>query len=158
MIYLEETGMEDVQVLMEYLLSNQWKRDGLMAGARFLRTQLLWYPQAKPRPNPALTRKQRIYLAIAVREGRITIPYRRSFGMRRQWKITRENGLSVVVHNDTNAAKWTMGQRRTAFHKGTGWRNMGESWQRYGRRTITAIEDEISQLIEARNRTRGTFS
>lgn len=99
-------------------------RPAVAESATHIKSVISTYPQQKVgRKQPPVSRKQRIFLIMAIREGRISVPHRRTGGLGRMWDILfRDNGKTAIVENPTTGAEFVQGgTSQSAFHRQGGW-------------------------------------
>lgn len=93
---------------------------GCVAVAAELQNELAAYPSASRKPQPAKTRKQRAYVAILAKQGKI--PYRRTGNLGQRWQIRRVT-LGAVLANNSGYARYVYGMPQARYHRGT-WRDV----------------------------------
>lgn len=65
--------------------------------------------------------RQRRYVMAAIRDGRITVPYRRTQRLRRGWQVVG-SGTDTIIVNETPYAGYVMGDmEQTLGHMLRGW-------------------------------------
>lgn len=94
------------------------------------------------------SRKQQRYFFYALRAGIISVPHRRTFGMRNAWRIEGK-GKNTVVVNDTQAARYTMGTDTQSRHeKLVGWHTVGWRLKHPGREVMQAAANGVKAAIK----------
>lgn len=80
------------------------------------------YPAPSGNPQPFVSDKQRRYFFAALKDGRITVPYRRTYDLQDAWQFVPQGNDGDVV-NESPHARWTIVKgQRAKYHKGT-WRD-----------------------------------
>jgi hypothetical protein len=99
-------------------------RPAVAESATHIKRVIATYPQQKVgRKQPPVSRKQRIFLIMSIREGRISVPHRRTGGLGRMWDILfRDSGKTAIVENKTPGAEFVQGSAQSAFHRQGGWK------------------------------------
>lgn len=94
----------------------------------------------KPNPGVFVSERQRRYVMAAIRDGRITVPYKRTgkLGQSWTWKIERHsNGLTGKVGTNLDYAPWVQAHgRQASIHRGN-WRT-----------DLMALEERRSAILE----------
>jgi hypothetical protein len=95
-----------------------------VAVAEEARDILARYPAASGRAQPFRSAKSRRFFFAALRDGRISVPYRRggpgSQGLGRRWLVTPD-GLGATLANSASYAGLVQGERaeQARYHRGT---------------------------------------
>jgi hypothetical protein len=101
------------------------------------------------RPQPFKTEKSRRYFFWALREGIITVPYRRTMNLQHRWTVKgMKGGLQQIIGN--NAAYGPMVQdpnEQTAYHQKTGWRTTDEVAREETENVLREIKKEVDRLL-----------
>jgi hypothetical protein len=94
------------------------------AGAHLKSVLASYPPQVTGRKQPPKTRRQRLFLIWAIREGLITIPYRRTGGLGRRWTVDlRDGGKTAVVGNNAPHVRYMHADgEQSLFHAAGGWK------------------------------------
>jgi len=81
------------------------------------------YPHHSPRPQPFVSDKQRRGFFAKLRKGEITVPYRRTDGLKHGWNVTTSNaGLTATVGNSVKYGPLVQSaEKQTGYHATTGW-------------------------------------
>lgn len=91
--------------------------------------------------------RQRRWFFWALDAGYIRVPYNRTFAMRRGWRI-EGSGSSTRVVNDTEAAKYSMGDETQArLNKLVGWTTAGWRVKNPGPTVMRAATNAVKQVI-----------
>lgn len=83
------------------------------------------YPSPSRKPQPFTTPKQRRYFFAALRDGRISVPYRRSFDLQDAWSFEITDGGADVTNSSAHAAYTINKETQAGYHKGT-WKTTEE--------------------------------
>ncbi len=94
------------------------------AGAHIKSVMASYPAQMTGRKQPPKTLRQRLFLIYAIREGLISVPYRRTGGLGRRWTVEfRDNGLTAVVGNNAPQVRLMHAAgEQSRFHAAGGWK------------------------------------
>ena len=126
-------------------------RPAIAEAATHVKSVIATYPQQKVgRKQPPVSQKQRIFLIIAIREGQIEVPYRRTGGLGQNWNITfRDNGKTAIVGNSTPGGVYVQGHgKQSVFHKGGGWKTNRQVADQESRKVKEILSRHIAQWAQ----------
>lgn len=137
--------------------------DGITAGALYFAGKMSTYPRTPGgRKNPYLSDKQRVFLAIAVREGKIQIPYQRgrspgSQKLRQSWTEAkpeiRDNGMTAAIGTNVEYARFVQDAKlQSRYHRDTGWKTDEEVKTKEERNVVRMVNEEIEKGIARMNK------
>jgi len=112
MIGFEIEGLEEVRAKLKKLGSDAPRKEVTKDVATYLRAELQKYPSPRyVSRKQAYGRtfqsdKQRRWFFAALKSGELTIPYRRTQTLRRNWEIMPMGSSDYIVVNETPYAKW----------------------------------------------------
>jgi hypothetical protein len=89
---------------------------GCMAVAAELQNELAAYPRASGKPQAFKSAKQRRYVMMLIRAGKV--PYKRTGNLGQRWHIRRIS-LGAVLSNASGYARYVYGMPQAAYHRGT---------------------------------------
>lgn len=98
--------------------------------------------------KPFQTDKQRRYFFAALRDGRITSPYKRTGAMQAGWKIINRGPYNSVLYNNTPGAGWVYGENQAMQLLMVGWRQLKKTIEGEGRRVQQIADIAIRKVIK----------
>ena len=141
-----QRGRDDLPELMRALgRMGDPPHDVLDVGAHELQRVLQesYPPVQLPRPRQDMTPKARRTVAMLVRLGRITIPYRRTGKLARGWDVAAEGLLKFNIRNLTNYSIYVQGGRQSGYMRVLGWKKVGEVYKQHAERVRGAMRRAI---------------
>jgi hypothetical protein len=117
-------GLDKLLKKLDKLGSGVYRPALAEAGAYIKNIMASYPPQITGRAQPFKTRRQRAFVMAALREGLITVPYRRTGGLGRRWTVVlRDGGKTAVVSNNAPHARLMHAAGDQAqFHAAGGWK------------------------------------
>lgn len=121
--------------------------NGLVAGAEYLRTQVMRYPtQFSHRHTPEWTPTQRRWFFWALRTGQIQVPYVRSQALATSWEVQAQ-GLRATVGTTVSYAPLVKSERITMYHRITGHETVTFTTQQAEQRIFELFNLGVAQWV-----------
>lgn len=118
--------------------SGEGVKAGIKAAALFIKGKAATYPPVRRRKQPFKTDKQRRAFFAKLKDGEITVPYRRgsspgSERLAQRWTIeARDGGLSAVVGNNASYAPLVQSAKAQSFYHKGNWKTDAEIVKDHG--------------------------
>jgi len=129
-------------------LPKELHAEALNSAVKFLLSErgLGWYPRRRSVTRKRaygktfFTDRQRRWFWWALRSGKISVPYRRTMGMRKAWNVVG-SGDSIRLVNATRAAVYTIGnQTQSAHERLVGWHTVNRRFKETSRQMDKALQ------------------
>ena len=135
-------GLDRVIRKLDKLEANLFKP--MTKATAHIQEKMADYPPASGKPQPFKTDRQRRYFFWALREGLITIPYRRTGTLGRKWthRVERGGRRGVVGNNTAYGPLVQSGDQQAGYHRGT-WQTDQEVADREAGQVRQFFVDEI---------------
>lgn len=92
--------------------------------------------------------KQRRWFFAALKSGELSIPYKRSYNLRDNWKQLGRGASSIIV-NETSYAKYVMGDKEQSRHEQkVGWKKLGDIVKERMGRVLEKADAGIKRAIK----------
>lgn len=145
-VSVEILGLRELMQEVSELIAFKVVRDTMEVAVERVRTQIAVYPSPPSGYHMVFkSDKQRRFFFAALRDGRITVPYRRTGTLGRRWTTSVSNsGMDIrgEVGNVTNYGPFVQSAESQApIHQGR-WRT--------AERVVQEMEPQIQDLFEAR--------
>lgn len=146
-VAVEILGLRELMQEVNELIAFKVVRDTMEVAVERVRTQIAVYPSPPSSGYHMVFKsdKQRRFFFAALRDGRITVPYRRTGTLGRRWTTSVSNsGLDIrgEVGNVTNYGPFVQSAESQApIHQGR-WRT--------AERVVEEMEPQIQDLFESR--------
>ena len=116
-------------------------KDGMTAASIYVVKKMKYYPKNESRPQPFKTDKSRRWFFANLKSGNISVPYKRTMGLRNHWTYqVSTNGEVSQIGNNVPYAQIVQGRdKQSAYHKETGWATAED--------TLDNERDEISKIV-----------
>ena len=145
--YHVRRGKDDLPDLMRLLgVVGEPPSDVLQAGAEEFRLVLVesYPPVQLPRPPfPWVSEKQRHYVMMMIRQGKITVPYPRTGKLGRGWDVGAEAPDRWHVRSITPYATYVQGGRQNPYHARLGWDKIPVVYRKNAERVRARMRKEL---------------
>lgn len=150
----------DVRRLLARLESGEPAKAGLKAMGGYLRGKLRAYPpkrgagpsRASVYGQPFVSEKQRRWFFAALKDGSLSLPYRRSSHLAKRWGQSEEDGgWTQVVGNDATYAPWVVGnESQSLYMKAMGWSTTADVVEREADAAFRTFVTGFRQAMQGR--------
>lgn len=145
-------GIDELRGILDTIQRRQYVKTGFARTGARMQRELSKYPEREARSAPFVSDKQRRYFFAALRDGRITVPYRRTGLLGRRWLFKVEGdpgGATLEVGNDTPYGIYVQSaEHQAAIHRGI-WHNTDQA---VFDRNVPLIVDDIIAAFDAETR------
>ena len=98
--------------------------------------------------NGFFTLKQQRYFFWALKNGRIRVPYRRTQGYAKNWRIVGK-GLDQIVANESPYGEYLQGDnRQSRMARLIGWKTLGDVLKQRQMRISEIIQGEVKRAVD----------
>jgi hypothetical protein len=115
--------------------------------------KLKHYPRKTYTPNPLIKSNPKVRRAFfaKMKAGEISVPYKRSGDLRKQWNaISSLGGWTATISNPLSYAPLVQGENQTYGHGASGWLTVSAAEKKYApkikQRIMKAIEEELRNV------------
>lgn len=148
-------GIKPVEDLIGRIRQLQGLRNGIRAGALYLKGRAAVYPRVRRGKQPFKTLKQQHGFFAKLKKGEITVPYTRgsavnSERLAQRWAISiRDNGLTGVIGNNASYAELVYSKGKQAlYHKKTGWKTVERIARDESKNVKTIVYRAVGQSLK----------
>ena len=151
LILVSADGLKQVQAKLAKL-PDAVADDGVMAANTYLLDVLRIYPPPNYTTRRAaygvsfFTPKQRRWFFAALRNGEINVPYRRTQGIRDNWRIEGAGRLSFLA-NDAPGVEWVIGENQSRHEALVGWKKVSATVKERTARIVRAFDAGVKKAI-----------
>jgi hypothetical protein len=156
LIGIDIEGVPQVVKMLERIASPEVRRKVTRAVADYFRGQMRKYPsytyvsRKRAYGRTFQSVKQRRWFFAALRDGRLVIPYARTFRLRNNWKVLPFGESDYVVANDVRYAKFVQNSPQARMMTLRNWRSIQrvgyEEGARIERVAVEAYNAAIKRL------------
>lgn len=142
--------------MLERLESGESFKAGLRAMATYLHGKITDYPptSGKRPPQAFVSEKQRRYFFAALRDGRITLPYRRTKELNRSFgdgPIAEDGGLTQVIGTNLGYAPYVVGAgSQSGYMRSLGWKTTADVVEAEGDHAFRTFSAGFRQSMQGR--------
>ena len=116
-----------------------------------LNAYMATYPKARPQAQPFKSDKQQRFFFAALRDGRITVPYRRTGLLGRSWQMRVETTPSQVIGilaNPTPYGPFVQAPppQQAGYHQGN-WRTTDDAVQKWATGIIRDFQRAVEEAL-----------
>lgn len=116
-----------------------------------LNSYIATYPKARPQAQPFKSDKQRRFFFAAIKDGRITVPYRRTGLLGRSWQMQAEMTPQQVVGTLSNPTPYgpfvqAPPPQQAAYHQGN-WRTADDAVQKLSAAIVADFKRAVDEAL-----------
>lgn len=150
-ISIEPRGLAELVAKFGRVTSLQVLRVPMTQGLALLHNDLATYPTASHNPQPFKSERSRRWFFAALRDGRLTVPYRRTGNLGRSWTSEISEGadsLLGVVGNVRSYAPWVQSaDQRSSYFEGSGWVTDEQAFNRRKDQIVNMFTEAIDKAL-----------
>lgn len=143
-IGLEVQGIKEVQKMLTYI-TPEVKENVMGDVEKFVYDVVRIYPKERHIKRKTafgvtfFSDKQRRFYFWALKTGRINVPYKRTYGLRDNWKVTKQ-AQQYLITNPSPYAAYVMGEKQSRMMSRIGWKTIP-----------TLIKDRMGSIFQKAN-------
>ena len=144
-------GLEEIQAKLQRL-PPEVADMGVDEANKYLLNILRQYPPRNYVTRAAaygvtfFTTRQRRWFFAALHSGAINVPYRRTQGMGRNWRI-EGSGATSFLANDAPGVSYVIGDNQSRHERMVGWKKVGETVKEHTARIVRAFDGAVKKAI-----------
>lgn len=147
-IQIRVEGAEELVAKLTKLEQLQRVKRQILAEGNVLRGKMSTYPTRVYSPNPLIKSNDKVRRGFFyhLKHGNISVPYKRTYKLRDNWKVSSDGGgLTVKVGVEgVSYASRVQGDNQAYGHSVSGWLTVNRAESLYG----TGIKQRIKQALE----------
>jgi hypothetical protein len=150
-IVVSADGLKELEAKLKRL-PDAVADDGVTAANAYLLNVVKTYPPQNYVTRKAaygvtfFTARQRRWFFAALRNGEISVPYKRTQGIRNNWRVEGTGRLSFLA-NDAPGVGWVMGENQSRHEAKVGWKKVTDIIKERTAAIVKAFDGAVKRAI-----------